>query len=611
MNTRLVSRLVAGVCIPVLCAAAPGPAPDAPIADAVMDGDVEAVRALIRQGADVNEAQGDGMTGLHWAARNNDVEAAELLLYAGANPEARTRIGAHTPLHVAGRLGRAEVMSVLLEGGADPNPRTSTAGTTPLHFAAAAGSPEAVEVLLEHGAEVNAREAASHHTPLMFAAAYDQAAAAQVLLAYGADVSLTNRVVDMGAREREDRELRDRRERRMEFLEELRREAAAPPPSQDGQVQPWNADAEEEAAAEEEAEAEEDAEAEEEAEAEQDAEEEAETEEEPSPFSYAQLVGEHGGYSALHLAARQGSAETVMALLAAGADIDQPSAGDHTTPLLIAAINGHWDLALDLLERGADPNIASDAGATPLYAIINLQWAPNAFYPQPTAQLNQQTTYVDAMRALLESGADPNARLERHLWYMSYNFDLLGVDTYGATPFWRAAYGTDVEAMKLLVEYGADPTLPTRKPAQRRRRNASADDDPSGLPPVPYGGPSVSPLHAAAGAGYGQGRAGNSHRHVPGGWLPAVRYLVEEHGLDVNDRDHHGYTPLHHAASRGDMDVIRYLVERGADPTAVARSGQTTADMANGPVQRIQPFPEARDFLVSLGAENNDNCRSC
>jgi ankyrin repeat protein len=121
----------------------------------------------------------------------------------------------------------------------------------------------------------------------------------------------------------------------------------------------------------------------------------------------------------------------------------------------------------------------------------------------------------------------------------------------------------------------------------------------------------VTPLHAASGAGYGQGRAGNSHRHVPGGWLPTVRYLVEEHGLDVNARDHFGYTPLHHAASRGDMDVIRYLVDRGADPTAVARSGQTTADMANGPVQRIQPHPEARDYLVSLGAINNDNCRSC
>ena len=95
------------------------------------------------------------------------------------------------------------------------------------------------------------------------------------------------------------------------------------------------------------------------------------------------------------------------------------------------------------------------------------------------------------------------------------------------------------------------------------------------------------------------------------GQIRAVRYLVEVHGLDVNARDHDGYTPLHHAASRGDMEVIRYLIERGADPTAVSRSGQSTADMANGPVQRIQPFPEARDYLVSLGAKNNDRCRSC
>ena len=590
MSTRRRSRSVAWMWVPLLMGTTP-PA-EAPVADAVMRGDLEAVRTLLRDGADVNEAQGDGMTGLHWAARHDDVAVARLLLYAGANVEAKTRIGAHTPLLVAARSGNAAVMAVLLEAGADPHARTSSGSTTPLHFAAAAGDPKAVEVLLEHAAEVDAREGGSQHTPLMFAAAYGQLEAARILIAHGADVSLTNQVVDMAARAEEDRELRDRRERRVAFLQSLQREASAPAadeePIPDDEPPPDD---------EEEDEEDEDAE---------------DAEEEPAPLGYADLVGEHGGYAALHLAARQGNADIVRALLDAGADIDQPSAGDHTTAMLIATINGHWDLALDLLARGADPDIASDAGTTPLYAVINLHWAPAAFYPQPTAQHDQQTTYMEAMTALLEAGADPNARLEKHLWFMSYNFDLLGVDTFGATPFWRAAYGTDVEAMKLLVAYGADPTIPTRKPAEGRRRRGGDDEpDPSGVPPVPYGGPSVTPLHAASGAGYGQGRAGNSHRHVPGGWLPAVRYLVEVHGLDVNARDHDGYTPLHHAAARGDMEVIRYLIERGADPTAVSRSGQSTADMANGPVQRIRPFPEARDYLVSLGAKNNDRCRSC
>jgi len=114
-----------------------------------------------------------------------------------------------------------------------------------------------------------------------------------------------------------------------------------------------------------------------------------------------------------------------------------------------------------------------------------------------------------------------------------------------------------------------------------------------------------------SGVGYGEGYAGNAHRSVPDGWLPAVKYLVEELGADVNARDHNGYTPLHHAAARGDNDLIRYLVDKGADVTAVSRRGQTTADMANGPVQRISPFPETVELLEKLGSKNNHNCQSC
>jgi len=98
---------------------------------------------------------------------------------------------------------------------------------------------------------------------------------------------------------------------------------------------------------------------------------------------------------------------------------------------------------------------------------------------------------------------------------------------------------------------------------------------------------------------------------VPDGWLPTVRFLVEELGADVNRRDHNGYTPVHHAAARGDTELIRYLVEQGADVTVVARNGRTTVDMANGPVQRVQPYPEAIALLESLGAKNNHNCVSC
>jgi hypothetical protein len=174
--------------------------------------------------------------------------------------------------------------------------------------------------------------------------------------------------------------------------------------------------------------------------------------------------------------------------------------------------------------------------------------------------------------------------------------------------------------MKLLIAYGADPDVATVKPPARNRGGrggrggvggGAALADPSGLAPVPNGGPGVWPIHAASGVGYGEGYAGNSHRHAPNGWLPTVKYLVEEMGADVDARDHNGYSPVHHAAARGDNELILYLVERGADVTVVSRRGQTTVDMANGPQQRIRPFPETIALLERLGAKNNHNCQSC
>ena len=80
---------------------------------------------------------------------------------------------------------------------------------------------------------------------------------------------------------------------------------------------------------------------------------------------------------------------------------------------------------------------------------------------------------------------------------------------------------------------------------------------------MPVGGPGMPALLAVAGVGYGKGFAGNSHVYAPGGMMPAVKYLVEEIGVDVNAADYEGNTVIHHAASRGDHEMIRYLVERG------------------------------------------------
>ena len=123
----------------------------------------------------------------------------------------------------------------------------------------------------------------------------------------------------------------------------------------------------------------------------------------------------------------------------------------------MSIINGHFDLAMMLLERGANPNAAAFNGVAPLFAVLNIQWAPKSLYPSPKAYQQQKTTYLELMQALIAKGADPNARVGRKVWYQAYNSDYAGFDEAGATPFFRAAYASDVAAMKLLVAHGADP----------------------------------------------------------------------------------------------------------------------------------------------------------
>ncbi len=655
--TALIGSLLAALVIGVAPA-------ESPVADAARDGDLPRVRELLRQGEDVNAAQGDGMSALHWAADRGDAEMIEVLLYAGAEVQSVTRIGEYTPLHIAARNGHTAATTALLAGGADVNAVTDPSGSTPLHLAATSGNGEVVRALLAAGADPNAREAEWAQTPLIFAAAWNRVDAIVALIEGGADPNLAAQTEDLIAMGRVDSQASRRQN---EVLKAF---------TNDGQWAPTSAQIQAAVRAARTVYENTDA-----VEAEPE-------EEEEGRFRRPVRIKTKGGLTPLLHAARQGHVESIEALLDRGAEIDKVGGGDGTSPLLIATINGQFDAAMLLLERGADPNIASTLnGATPLFATVNSEWQPRTRYPQPQERAQQSYGYLEMMEALLEAGADPDARLTLHPWYMEYtgcgNSNCGLIDTNGATPFLRAAYATDVDAMRLLKGWGADPFIATIAPERRERQTTqerirqfqvdaldnveefeelsdsaqatavvtiwdelpdsvkaelteeairaaparhrqavlehairqdsvrAEQPDPSGLPPVPTGGPAVFAIHAASGVGYGEGFAGNAHRHVENGWLPAVKFLVEEIGMDVNMRDHNGYTAMHHAAARGDNAMILYLVEQGGDVTVVSRRGQTTADMANGPVSRVSPIPETVALLESLGSANSNNCLTC
>jgi ankyrin repeat protein len=573
------------------------------LVEAAMSGDAAAVRTLLAQGLDVNQAAGDGMSALHAAAERGSVAIVGLLIEKGAAVEPKTRIGSYTPLHLAARGGHATVAAKLLESGADPNAVTTTGGATPLHLAAAAMGGEAtVAALLRSGADPNAREASAGQTPLMFAAAENRAATIRELMRHGADPALTTSIVDVLYSYAVDRAAGQRLNRTIDSIQVAEHGGRAWSPSPE-QVQAA-IQAERDFIA-------------------------SQPDVGPyDPVSLARvgpdypggpdvvrpparetLVGNTGGMTALLHASREGHIDAVRGLLDGGADIDQVSAADHTSPLLIATMNGQFDLALQLIERGADPDLAASTdGSTPLFATLQTQWAPRSNYPQPRAQDLQRSDYMAVLRALLEADADPNVPLNTHLWYWEYGLNKMGVELAGATAFLRAAMAQDVGAMRLLAEHGADPDIPTRWPPigmRDRRQTDGRQQEDSGVTLMPEGSPNAWPIHMAAGGGY-LGLGAFSVHNMPNQFLPAVQYLVEELGADVNERDGWGYTPLHYAASRGDNELIQYLVSKGADVGAITRLGQSTVDMTRGGragfFTRVA-FPETEKLLLSVGAE--------
>ncbi len=276
-----------------------------------------------------------------------------------------------------------------------------------------------------------------------------------------------------------------------------------------------------------------------------------------------------GGSTALLFAARSGDLESARLLVAAGADVDD-TAADGNPALNVAAHSGHGSLAAFLLAEGADPN-AAPLGYTALHAAVLRGTLRDRGVPN-----DDPVAGVPLVRALLEHGADPNARLTRGTPVRRWSHDFAFMDRWtGATPFWLAARFLEVEMMRVLAAAGADPRLPSRD--------------------------GTTPLMAAAGQGYNRGggsafirdrRDFSSYNPVEsaalGSTIPAAEERLAREAVaaaleldaDVDAANDAGDTALHAAASHGMNSVIELLTSRGADLRAENRRGQTPVALA-------------------------------
>ncbi len=277
-----------------------------------------------------------------------------------------------------------------------------------------------------------------------------------------------------------------------------------------------------------------------------------------------------GGMTPLHYAARHDHAAVAELLLRAGAKINAQEAND-ITPLLMAISNNNMSVARTLLAHGAEVNTADWYGRTPLWEAVNVR---NLYVHNSTFRNGiDRAPVLEMIKALLAAGAAVNARTRETPPFRHHLLETTGslewVDFTGQTPFLTAALAGDTTVMRLLLQYGADPRINTFQ--------------------------GTSPLMAAAGVNW---VLAQTWTEGPAQLLEAVR-LCHELGMDVNQANSMGITALHGAANRGSEDIIRFLVEKGADLTAQDKEHRTALTWAKGVFLATHP-PEAKPGSIAL-----------
>ncbi|CAH8617120.1 unnamed protein product [Schistosoma intercalatum] len=542
------------------------------------------VQLLLNSNALVDCRTRDGLTPLHCAARSGHAELASLLMGAGANPSAKTRNGL-TPLHMAAQGNNEEVARVLILRGASVADRTGDS-LTPLHVAAHCGNTEVARVLLDNGCDVNAR-ALNGFTPLHIACKKQKIRVIELLLQYGAQINMTTEsglsplhvaafiggpeivqlLIQHGAHVNQ---------------ATMRCETALHLAVRNRQV------------------------------------------------SVAETLIYHGAsvnakardeQTPLHVACLTGTPELINVLLSCKANPNLP-ARDGYTALHIASKEGRHDLLGQLLEAGADLNARTKKGFTALHLAAKrgqvkvakqlIQAQPksvNAIGQNDLTPLHIATHYnrLPVVQLLLDNNAQVDCRAgngytslhmaakQNHLdiatLLLAHESDQIQIanssSRSGFTPLHLAAQEGHTDMVSLLLQHGADPNHQSKN-GLAPLHLAAQEDHVSVAQILKSAGAKVSPLT----------RAGYSPLHTAChfGQINMVRYLLDlPDAPDINQRTQMGFTPLHLAAQQCHSQVVRLLLEMGADSNVRNQQGLTPAHIA-----RKQHYVTIFDILKTV-----------